>query len=233
MGHIRLPSPGGSTYTRPLCSALSSLRVPEASKRLIRILVDTLVSLAFAFFLIAIFVAESTGAVLSANIFADNSAVLTSPLCVNLAPSSPRSEGDAFKYQQACYEVTATDARCNAYVNRTITYTDQIETHCPFKDAICLEPAYSLDTGFVNAKVIGLNTARDYFVRRTTSCAPILSKENAAFFTIDLARYDKGISSALPPQFAGCGFTEWAGSLDGLNYKIYTPKWTTFRNSTE
>ena len=94
VNHIRLPSSNYSQDSRLSHLASFSLRAPKSVKHLLEISIDIVVSLAFAFFLIAIFVAESTGAVLSADIFSDALALSTSSAC-NLAPSSPRSEMDA------------------------------------------------------------------------------------------------------------------------------------------
>ena len=224
MNRIRLPPPDGSSCSRRSKSVSSSLRVLEALKRIAQISVDTLVSLAFAFFLIAIFVAESTGAVLSANIFSDTFALSSSPECVNLLPNPPTVSTFRLvsSYQKTCYDALSIDTRCNVYANRTIAYTKRFDAPCPFRDGVCLQPAHTLDTGYVNAKAIGLNTAKDYFVRRTTSCAPIRSVDNAAFFTFDENSVDRDMSNALPLQFAGCNFTKWARSRNSISSQVFT-----------
>ena len=147
MNNIRLPSPE-SRWSRLEHLPFTHLSVPIAFKRLVGISADTLVSLTLAFLLVAIFVAESTGAVLSANIFGDNHAISVSPNCTSLASMSPVTNQDVSDYQRLCYDASSMDTRCNIYVNRTILYTEHSNTSCPFIDGVCLQPAYTLDTGY-------------------------------------------------------------------------------------
>ena len=224
--HVRLPSPSRTTISQTSRANLHFFKVPRISKRLLRHLIELIVSLGFAAFLVAIFVAETTGVVLSANLISDTVALIVSPTCTNLVPRSGFADWRHFNYQQECYKngPSVTSADCNVYVNRIITYGEQYPARCPFKDDVCLQPAYVLDTGYINAKDIGLNTPKDYFLRRITSCAPVWSRNHTAFIAYDGT--DESITNGLPLAFTACNFTSWSGSLDGYTRSISMPPWT-------
>ena len=150
---------------------------------------DISISLILSATLIGLFVAESSGSVLSANIVSDTVALAFSSNC-----SFPYTQSDlmglfsgvsvlgyplerANQYRQNCYNTTRRDGDCSFFFNQYISYVEQTNASCPFKGDTCWRgkgAAFTLDTGYVDANTIGLNAAKRYSFRRKTTCAPLV-----------------------------------------------------------
>lgn len=64
----------------------------------------------------------------------------------------------------------------NFFYNQSIAYTEEHWQKCPFISEICANGSSSAmthDTGLVDAKVVGINSAAHLQFRRTTTCAPL------------------------------------------------------------
>jgi hypothetical protein len=139
--------------------------------------------------LFALFVGEQISAIAAASIVSGSIALSTSPNCGNWVPHdhhNPSSGLDllnfwaeknlrAVSYAETCYEENAIPEACNIFYNMTIGYSDMHNASCPFLGNVCLygdTSAYTLDTGFVDSNVLGVNAPRRYQIRRKTTCAP-------------------------------------------------------------
>ena len=138
---------------------------------------EIIISLALSAIFIGFFVAESSGSVLSANIISNSTGLASSPAC-------PSSSTSAYNYMtpqvaRLCIDNSRRlSPRCSSYSDQVIPYTEQMNTTCPFKGKICSQGrnlAHTFDTGYVSAKYIGLNAARQYLFRRTATCAPLVA----------------------------------------------------------
>jgi hypothetical protein len=84
----------------------------------------------------------------------------------------------AVSYAETCYGETAVAEACNIFYNRTISYSVTHNASCPFSGHTCLEgdsSAYTLDTGFVDYNVLGINAEQRFQFRRKTTCAPLVT----------------------------------------------------------
>ena len=136
---------------------------------------DVLLSLMVSVFFVAIFVAESSGTILSANIVSDTTALVSSEKC-EIGSWYVTSQGAAYEYARNCYHAELGANGCNFFYNQSIAYTEKHGQKCPFISEICANgsnSAISLDTGLVDAKVVGINSAAHLQFRRTTTCAPL------------------------------------------------------------
>ena len=195
---------------------------------------DFFISLALSAFLIMIFIAESSGIILSANIISDSIALSRSSNC-----SIPF--GDAYHsvtsqlardYSATCYhasDATAQDNRCNHFYTQSIAYTEQSNTSCPFNRVKCLQgsqSAYTLDTGFVDAKIIGFNAAENYQFRRRMTCVPIdINFHHLTPGVIELG--ECGLVYNYTPLYNGLnyGYVKDSRYSDSLTCKKYTARW--------
>lgn len=169
-GRIELSS--GSTYRKK-----KWLRFRKASKiwkNFLQRPFDIIVSLLLSVFFVAIFVAESTANVLSVNIVSDTTAIVSSPKC-NLKYLF-YEDSNAAEYRQKCYRAKLGADGCNFFHNQSITYTEKFENKCPFPGETCARErdlALTLDTGLIDAGLIGINSEKRYHFCRTTTCAPL------------------------------------------------------------
>ena len=145
--------------------------------------VDILVSLLISAALIGLFVAQSTGSILSASIVSDTTALVLSDKC-DLGNFSPSRNSRALAYVKKCYHTRLGAEGCNDFYNQSITYTEKTNQTCPFLDQTCVlgkDSAIAFDTGFIDGKFLGINAAKRYQFRRKSLCAPLwdgdLSKE--------------------------------------------------------
>ena len=126
--------------------------------------------------LIGIFVAESSGSVLSANIVTDTTALASSPRCY-----APRYRADtsmrAAAYSQQCYNASLGAEGCNYLYNQSLAYAEESKNGCPWKGGICGlrgSAAISFDTGYVLAKYLGINAPERYLFRRRATYTPLI-----------------------------------------------------------
>ncbi|MCJ1383780.1 hypothetical protein MMC17_006894 [Xylographa soralifera] len=155
---------------------------------------DIITSLVLCTIFIAIFVAECTGSVLSGNIITDGVAISAGLYCAQVLQDSHDysaywNHGEmALTYADRCYGAnTATDG-CNYLYNQSISYTENPNDPCPFAGDVCLEgsrSALTLDTGWLDAKYLGINSEERFQFRRSTTCSPLVADERYVKEVID------------------------------------------------
>ncbi len=166
-----------------------SLPVPQMQiiwnnlgQHVVNIVTPLLLSVIF----VGVFVAESSGSVLSASIVTDNVALSSSLDCNAQTRSEQEWQPDhfgaealrPFTYMDQCYGADAAADGCNYLYNQSISYTEKSGDRCPFVGDVCLQgknSAYTLDTGRVDAKYLGINSAQRYQFRRSATCAPLVT----------------------------------------------------------
>jgi hypothetical protein len=84
-------------------------------------------------------------------------------------------ERQAGEYATRCYNAPPGADGCNFFVTQSIDFEVIDKTTCPFADTFCLEEhnAYTLSTGLVGSKELGINVPVGYTFNRTTTCSPI------------------------------------------------------------
>ncbi len=161
-----------STSSRQKWSKIASLS--RIWNKFLRRPLETVVSLLLSAVLMGIFVAESSANVMSANIVTNTIALVSSPKCSIGTLFYPHSNAAA--YSKKCYQARPGEDGCNSFLHQSIEYTEKSESKCPFPGQTCAlerNPAFNLDTGMVDARIIGINSASRYQFRRTTTCAPL------------------------------------------------------------
>ena len=129
-------------------------------------------SLLFSIFLIGVFVAEFTGTIFSGSIVSDTLALVASKKC-ELLPGNLRTE--ALDYSKKCYGTDPGQDDCNSY-NQSIAYSETSEGKCPFVESLCAfknESGFSFDTGLLDAKYLGINSATRFQFRQRSTCHPL------------------------------------------------------------
>ena len=157
-----------SPSTRPGWRQISRLWINFLQKPL-----DYLASVLFSVLLIGVFVAESTGPVLSSNIIGDTIALVASQQCGSLCYSDGTK---AFDYSRQCYNAKSGKDGCTSFLNQSITFKESSKKSCPFAEEICAfknVSAVIFDTGLVDAKLLGINSATQLQFRRRSACLPL------------------------------------------------------------
>ena len=170
LGSGRLNLPSGPTRIRQIWPK----HMTTVWRNLLQRPFDVLLSLLVSVFFVAIFVAESSGTILSANIVSDTTALVSSPKC-QIGEYFPSGQA-GYDYARNCYHAELGANGCNFFYNQSIAYTENHWQKCPFTSEICANgsnSAMTLDTGLVDAKVVGINSAAHLQFRRTTTCAPL------------------------------------------------------------
>ena len=161
---------------------LANSRVSQVWDNVLRQPFDVIASICLALLFVAVFVAESSGAIFSASVLSDSVALATSPNCSILAAYAPdrvtsQLARRAALYRDQCYRSGRRRANgCSFFYNQTIAFTDASDEPCPFERDYCRPGptnAYTLDTGYVEAKVLGINSAENLYFRRRATCSPM------------------------------------------------------------
>ena len=139
---------------------------------------DIILPLLLSVVLIGVFVAESTGAILSANIVGDSTAMSYSSRC--FAPPDGRdTRGRAKAYIQQCYHAPQGTEGCNFFYNQSVRYEESFSDICPFRGFQCTskpKSAISFDTGHIDANYVGINSPKRLSFRRRAVCSPIIPR---------------------------------------------------------
>ena len=87
----------------------------------------------------------------------------------------------AIAYSKACHSANSTATQCQDLLTPTIPYDTTSDDDCPFpaQDLCKLgrKSALTFDTGFLDAKIIGINTASHFEFRRRSTCAPVMDND--------------------------------------------------------
>ena len=86
----------------------------------------------------------------------------------------------ALNYVENCYQDNARPEECSYFYNDHIPFTETHNASCPFQDSVCLfnnQSALHLDTGFVDARALGINERHSCQFRIQKTCAPLSTNE--------------------------------------------------------
>ena len=155
------------------------------------------------------FIGVSIGGILSANIVLGSNALCSSRDCgfyftpkgssVGRAEVPSQvvryfvdNEAAAAAHESKCYS-NWPSSECGNSVANTLPYDTLDNTACPFRGDVCSqgpESAFALDTGRLDASMLGVNSGKQYLFRRSTVCAPLVA--NATYITYSEAPEGKG-----------------------------------------
>ena len=210
-GRIRLPIDLGSDEDSWQTKYMSNLRLTyrriiDFWDKFLQQPTDFAFSILLSVFFITIFVAQSSGGVLSASIVSDTTALAASPKCgifvqINngdkrpptvdrpVTPVSPRTGArpatladQALAYRKQCYGTEPSAEGCNYFYKQSIPYQTLRDDICPFAGNMCTKragrraPGFTLDTGLIDASFLGINSVKRYQFRRKSTCAPVISE---------------------------------------------------------
>lgn len=159
------------------------------------------VTLIVVLFLVSLgfFIGATIGTIYTAQIASDHVSLSTSKDCGiwvtapslrRLSPFNYLREMESGDYAKKCYPAQSntkapdTDG-CNFFYSQSFRWSDEHNTSCPFADGFCLEgptSAYTLSTGLVSSKDLGINVPIGYRFNRTTTCAPI---QREGYYEVD------------------------------------------------
>lgn len=137
---------------------------------------DIIVPIVLSLLFIGIFVAESTGTVMSAKIVGDSTAISDSPRC--FARNFTESPHRALAYVDQCYHAALGTEGCNFFYNQSIRYREEFTSNCPWLGFRCFNGSntgVAFDTGYVQSRYLGINLVERYMFRRWAVCAPMIT----------------------------------------------------------
>ena len=89
----------------------------------------------------------------------------------------------ALSYATSCYQTAKTSTSCDIALTRSLPYNISTNSSCPFPaPTMCKlgdDFVHTLDTGFINARSLGINSASNFEFRRRTTCSPVI--DNSTF----------------------------------------------------
>ena len=178
--------------------------------------------------LFGLFVTQAIASVFSAKIASDRAGLSSSKYCgiwqCNEDAGGERADRDdwynyqkearASQYARTCYnsQDPSEPFSCRIFYNQSIAYTTKAHQSCPFSSSeLChdgLYSAVSFDTGYVDASVIGINSAKTPKFRRIPSCSPLNMSEPY------VSRSSSGTNST--------AYQYYYGPKDNTNYTFNT-----------
>ena len=188
----------------------------------------SIIAIAILTGLFGFFVAQAIAGVFSAKIASDKAGLSSSKYCgiwqFNEDAGGERADRDdwynyqkearASQYSRTCYnsQDPSEPFSCRIFYNQSIAYTTKTHQSCPFASSeLChdgLYSAVSFDTGYVDASIIGINSADTPKFRRTTSCSPLNMSEPY------VSRSSSGTN--------GTAYQYYYGPKDNTNYTFNT-----------
>lgn len=136
------------------------------------------------------------------------------------------SESRAVTYGERCYQDNSTIDACNTYYERRIAYKDENNSPCPFYGDVCLygdNSAYTLDTGYLDSRILGINGAAQYQFRRRTVCAPLVVNASYIQFGADdpsQVDYLYGNSATDSKTYSDFVGDSWKVGFDLSSYRV-------------
>ena len=136
--------------------------------------------------------------IFSGLVVSDSVALSRSPYCALTVPDlanasaivkdrwtkySQDLEVESVEYAKRCYPASARSEECSYFYNQSIHFSVRHNDTCPFQGDICLfgpAGAFTMTTGIISPKTIGINTRLNYGFERTTTCSP-LRMDNGRF----------------------------------------------------
>ncbi|KAF2118662.1 hypothetical protein BDV96DRAFT_596512 [Lophiotrema nucula] len=83
-------------------------------------------------------------------------------------------------YEESCYSGKGREEECSLFHSTKLNFTEHRNATCPFKDDMCLhgaKSAYELETGFLDAKLLGINFRDTCRFRIRKVCSPVVADE--------------------------------------------------------
>jgi hypothetical protein len=116
----------------------------------------------------------------------------------------------ASAYVKKCYHRSPGSDGCNIFVTPKLSYHVLSNQTCPFEETLCLggaTSAYTLETGPVSSKALGINSARGHTFKRRTTCSPIkrlasLSNDRNTYFYHYGSTADSGSTWSSPAKMS-------------------------------
>jgi hypothetical protein len=192
--------------------------------------------------LFAVFIGEQVLAIATAGIVNGSTALSASPDCglwkIDMSTMSDfeklfyqlnwfsDSESRAVTYAERCYPDNSTIDACNTFYESRIAYEDKHDSPCPFYGDVCLygdNSTYTLDTGYLDSRILGINGAPRYQFRRRTACAPLVV--NASYIRLgadDPSRVDYlyGNSATDSKTYSDFVGDSWKVGFDLSSYRV-------------
>ena len=152
-----------------------------------------------ALLLFGSFIGQQILAISAASILSDSTALSTSPHCGAWSPdeqgiysgnnsifepiqSHYKQRGQtAIGYAETCYSPEAKVEQCRYVYQPHIMFHEFHNVSCPFLGDVCLlknNSAFALDTGYLDAEVLGINEPERVQFRLTKVCAPLVVNES-------------------------------------------------------
>lgn len=108
----------------------------------------------------------------------------------------------ALAYADACYGSHQSTASCPTSLTRRIPYNTSTGSICPFPNKkMCKfgsSAVFTMDSDFVNANILGINSKRPFEFRRRTTCSPVIDDQ-----TVVLSRNFSGTVIELTYRYDG------------------------------
>ena len=126
-------------------------------------------------------------AIFTTGIISGSFGLSTSPVCGQWMPFSNASksstatiedEHEAIAYAESYYSKSLFRTPGTEYVRRKIDFKSYQDEPCPFPHSYCVSnnSTLVLDSGMQSSRILGVNTAEEYFVRKRLDCAPLISQ---------------------------------------------------------
>ena len=89
-------------------------------------------------------------------------------------------EVEGAEYAKRCYPADARSEECSYFYNQSLHFSVKHNDTCPFQGDLCLygpSGAFTMTTGMIHPKTLGINTRLKYRFERTTTCSPLRMDE--------------------------------------------------------
>jgi hypothetical protein len=138
-------------------------------------------------FSVSAFLGLSIGPTFVSYLQSDSLALSASPTCGRWQSNGStrdmifawnQAEEQAASYYRSCYEASPSIKECNLYADNGILSQKTDHDDCPFLGDVCLlgpKSAVTFDSGYLDARTLGVNTRRRLFYRRKNTCAPLVT----------------------------------------------------------
>lgn len=150
---------------------------------------------AISLLLFLLFLGQQIIAITSASIVSGSTALSASPYCGAWLPHQPYREGSnmsnihlvddhyidldrkVMAYVDTCYGDDAKPEECVALYKSRIPFNEVHNATCPFQGDMCLfgnTSAFSMDTGYLDSSILGVNKPHRCQFRLKKTCAPLV-----------------------------------------------------------
>lgn len=188
-GAINLPPDQGDARFRPLAYLKEMSEMLQKNSR------EITLGLAVGLGLISLQVSFMAVSIFSGLVVSNSVALSQSPHCSLILPVLENAsaiviarwskhfqalEVESAEYARRCYPANARSEECSYFYNQSIHFSVKHNDTCPFRGDLCLygpSGAFTMTTGMVHPKTIGINTQLNYRFERTTTCSPLRMDE--------------------------------------------------------